>query len=52
MLAERACLAAHNNYRFRHGLSIDYNYSLAYTNGTADSLMTSARVYKKMSNFQ
>lgn len=39
-LAERACLAAHNNYRFRHGLAIDYNYYL----GT-DSLMASARAY-------
>jgi len=44
-LAERACLAAHNNYRFRHGLSADYNYTLAYTNKVADSLMTSARDY-------
>jgi len=45
ILAERACLAAHNNYRFRHGISNDYNYLLAYTNGTADSMMTSARNY-------
>jgi len=44
MLAERACLAAHNNYRFQHGLSLANNYRLAYTNGKADSLMTSARV--------
>merc|ERR1719284_1143811 len=39
-LAERACLAAHNNYRFRHGLTIDYNLYLS-----TDSLMTSARNY-------
>jgi len=44
-LAERACLAAHNNYRFRHGLSVDYNYILDYTNGTADALIQSARDY-------
>jgi len=44
-LAERACLAAHNNYRFRHGLSVNYNYTLDYTNGTADALMNSARKY-------
>merc|ERR1719284_279570 len=41
VLAERACLAAHNNYRLRHGLSIHSNYQLDNTG----ALMTSARNY-------
>jgi len=40
-LAQRACLAAHNNYRFRHGLTIEHNYILAPN----DALMVSAKRY-------
>ena len=44
-LAKRACLAAHNNYRFRHGLSNEYKYNLG-----SEDLMSSAKVFRLFQN--